>query len=78
MGMCVLVSIGFCLMIVEALGGWHKKAVRSLKKLSQALTRATGVNKGEVKCLFDRLSILLQKDKSILILNQTQRSVNKV
>ena len=74
---CLAEGIRFCPMIVEALGGWHVEAVKILKKLGVALARATGGDEGEVvKQLFGRLSILLQKDNSILILNRTPTTVN--
>ena len=60
---CLAEGIRFCPMIVEVLGGWHDEAAKLLKKLGQALARATGGEEEEVvRHLFGRLSILLQKD----------------
>ena len=58
-------------MVVETIGGWHEEAVAILKRLGQALARATGGDEGEVtRHMFGRLSILLQKDNATLLLNR--------
>ena len=54
---------GICLLVVEAHGSWHEEAVSILKRLGQALARATGGNEAEVvRHFFMWLSVLLMKD----------------
>ena len=49
--------------------GGQEEAVRLLKKLGVALTRATDGHEGKVvNYLFGRLSILLQKDNSTFLI----------
>ena len=58
-------------MVVETLGGWEEGAAQVVKKLGQALARATGQEDNEVvRHLFGKLSILLQRDNASLILNR--------
>ena len=58
-------------MVCETTGSWHREAELNLKKLGQALARATGGDEGEVvRHLFGRLSILLQRDNGMLLLNR--------
>ena len=55
------------------MGGWHDGAVQILHKLAIALARSTGQEEGEVvvvKHLFGRLSILLMRGNSALLLNR--------
>ena len=64
-------GIKFCPMVVEIIGGCNEEAVAILKRLGQALSRATGGDEGEVtRHMFGRLSILLQKDNATLLLNR--------
>ena len=47
-------------MVVEANGGWSEEASSLLRRLGDALARATGGNRGEVtRHMFGRLAFLL-------------------
>ena len=66
----------FCPLIVEAHGGWHEEAVNLLKKLGQALARATGGDETEVVShFFGRLSVLLMKDNANILLARIPSTV---
>ena len=68
---CNAEGISFIPMVVETLGGWEEGASQVIKRLGQALARATGQEDNEVvKHLFGKLSILLQRDNASLILNR--------
>ena len=52
--------------------GWHMAAVEQVKKLGSALARQRGEDEQlEVRHLFQRLSLLLQKGNSALLVNCT-------
>ena len=52
---------------LETLGGWHEEGVEVVKRLGQALARATGQEMGEVvRHLFGRLLILLMQGYAAL------------
>ena len=58
--------------MAESLGGWHKVAIEQLHKLSSALARHTGQDESEkFDHLVKRVSILLQKGLSSMLLNRT-------
>ena len=70
--LCLAEGIVFEAMPIEVLGGWHESAVRLIKKLGLALSRATGQEEGEVtRHLFGRLSILLMRGNSQLVNTRT-------
>ena len=70
--LCRAEGIVFEPLPIETLGGWGDSAVRVLKKLGQALARASCQDEAEVtRHMFGRLSILLQKSNASLILNRT-------
>ena len=78
---CLTEGIKFCPLVVETTGAWHSEAMKVLKRLGQALARATGGDEGEVvRHLLGRLSIILQRDNGTLLLNRipttTQPEVN--
>ena len=59
-------------MAADTLGGWHTAAVEQVKKLGSALARQRGEDEQlEVRHLFQRLSLLLQKGNSALLVNRT-------
>ena len=69
--LCRAEGIVFHPLPVETLGGWHESAVQVIRKLGLALARSTGQEEGEVvKHLFGRLSILLMKGNTTLLLNR--------
>ena len=74
---CLAEGIKFCPVVCESTGGWHREAVSILKRIGSALARATGGDESEViRHMFGRLSVLLQKDNSMLLLNR-RPSVNE-
>ena len=69
--LCRAEGIVFEPLPVETVGGWGESAVIVLKKLGQALARASCQDEAEVVShMFGRLSILLQKSNSSLMLNR--------
>ena len=69
--LCRAEGIVFEPLPVETVGGWGDSAVIVLKKLGQALARASCQDEAEVvRHMFGRLSILLQKSNSSLMLNR--------
>ena len=67
----------FRAMTFEVLGGMHEATVSTVKRLGQSLARAGGQEEGEViRHLFQRLSILLMKGSSALILSRSPSHVN--
>jgi hypothetical protein len=74
---CLQEGIVFVPLAMESLGGWHEDAVREVKKLGGALARNTGAEKSTcVRHLFQRLSILLVKGNSALVVNREPESLN--
>ena len=68
---CLAQGIVFQPVPVEVLGGLHEASVAIIKGLGVALARASGQEEGEVvRHLFGRLSILLQRGNSSLILSR--------
>ena len=54
---------------VETMGGWLESAANHIKRLGQALARATGqVDSESVSHLFQHLSVLLMKGNMSLLL----------
>ena len=69
---CQSEGIAFQPLPIEVLGGFHEASGRLVVRLGQALARSAGQEESEVvKHLFQRLSILLQRGNSQLILNRT-------
>ena len=67
---CMAEGIQFCPVICETTGSWHGQAEQTLRRIGQALTRATGGDEKEVVShMFGRLSVLLQRDNSMLLPN---------
>ena len=68
---CLAEGIQFCPVVCETTGSWHGEAEQTLRRLGQALARATGGDEKEVVShMFGRLSVLLQRDNSMLLLNR--------
>ena len=64
-------GIAFQPIPVEVLGGLHGASVTTIKKLAVSLARATGQLESDVvRHVFGRLSILLQRGNSALILSR--------
>ena len=56
---------------VENMGGWHEDALEQIRKLGQALARASGQEEPEVvHHLFQRLSVLLMRGNAALLINR--------
>ena len=69
--LCREQGIAFIPIVAESLGGWHQVAMEQFRKLGSALARHTGQEEGEkVDHLFKRVSILLQKGLSAMLLNR--------
>ena len=74
---CLTEGIKFCPVICETTGAWHREAEQTLKRLGQALARATGGDEKEVVShMFGRLSVLLQRDNAMLLLNRIPTVTN--
>ena len=70
--LCQAEGMIFKAMPMEVLGGFHETSVEVVQRLGQSLARAGGQEKGEVtRHLFGRLSILLMRGSSALILSRT-------
>ena len=68
---CRRAGMVFIPMPMETLGGWHEKTEMQVKKLASALARHTGGEQSETtRHLCQRLSILLARGNSALILNR--------
>ena len=81
--LCQAEGLAFKAMPLEVLGGFHEASVAVIKKLGQSLARVGGQEHGEVtRHLFGRLSVLLMRGSSALILSrpptQTQAIINGV
>ena len=74
---CLKEGIVFVPLALESLGGWHEAAVRELKKLGSALARHSGAEESTaISHLFQRLSILLVKENSALVMNRVPDNVH--
>ena len=68
---CRREGLVFIPMAMETLGGWHDSTVSQVKKVGSALARQTGQEESEaIKHLAQRLSVLLAKANSALLLNR--------
>ena len=57
-------------LVAETLGGWHKLAIMEIKRLTAAKARHTSQEEKEaLNHAFTRLSILLMKGNSAILLN---------
>ena len=69
---CRAQGIKFIPLPVETFGSWSEDATSVIGRLGKDLARATNQDESEVsRHLFGRLSILLMKGNSTLILNRT-------
>ena len=69
--LCQSEGIIFQPLPIEVLGGFHQSGVELVRRLGQDLARASGQeDKVVVKHLFGRLSVLLQRGNSQLVLNR--------
>ena len=69
---CNTEGIHFTPQVLDTFGAWHREAVDTIKKLGRQLAAHTGREEGEtVPHMFQRLSILLAKENSALILSRT-------
>ena len=70
--LCLQEGIVFLPLACEVLGAWHKSAIAEIKRLGIHLARVVGQEEAEVVGhLFGRLSVLLQRGNSQLILART-------
>ena len=68
---CEQEGISFFPLVVEALGGWHQESAKIISKLARQLSAQTGGIYEEIsKHLFQRLSILLVRGNSNLIITR--------
>ena len=68
---CLAQGLAFIPLPVETLGGWSGPAADQIRKLGQALAWSTGQEEGvTVKHLFGRLSVLLMRGNTALLLNR--------
>jgi hypothetical protein len=68
---CRRAGMVFIPMPLETLGGWHEQTVMQVKKMGSALARQTGKEESEaIRHLYQRLSVLLVKENSALLLNR--------
>ena len=73
---CLKEGIVFVPLALESLGGWHEAAIRELKKLGSALARHSGAEESTcIRHLFQRLSVILMKGNSTLIVNRVPDDV---
>ena len=62
-------GVSFIPLAFESLGGWHRVAVREVKKI--ALARQTGQDESQVcSHAISRLSLLLMKGNSAILVNR--------
>ena len=70
---CLAEGIVFRPVAIEVLGGFHTTAVEVVTRLGKDLARSSGQEEGEVvRHLFGRLSVLLQRGNTSLILARKQ------
>ena len=68
---CDREGIHFIPVVVETMGGWHPESASVLSKLARQLAAQTGVtNEETTRHFFQRLSILLVKGNSSLIMRR--------
>ena len=61
----------FVSLAVETFGGWSAVAIHQIQRLGRALSSQGGKEEGEATAhLFQKLSVLLQKDNAALLLNR--------
>ena len=68
---CARQGVAFTPLAFESLGGWHRVAVREVKRLAQAMARQTG--RDESECCHhavSRLSLLLMKGNAAILINR--------
>ena len=74
---CRAEGIAFQPLVLESMGGFHESAVELTKKLGQALARSSGQEESIVNShLFGRLSLLLRKSNTALIINRVPTVIN--
>ena len=76
---CHAEGIVFKAMPLEVLGGFHEVSVGIVRQLGQALARVGGQDEAEVtRHLFGRLSVLLMRGNSQLVLSRSPRNQENV
>ena len=69
---CESEGLCFILLAVDSMGAWHDRAVAEIKKLGSMLARASGEEDSQaIHHVFQRLSVLLAKGNSSIILSRT-------
>ena len=65
----------YVLFPVDSMGCWHDRAVAKIKKLGSALARSSGEEDSEaIRHVFQRLSVLLAKGNSSIVINRIPQS----
>ena len=68
---CRAQGIAFCPIVVETFGGWDSEALKLLKDLARQGARRWGkTNTDEIKFLFQRLSVSLQRGNAALLIER--------
>ena len=74
---CSSEGISFQPLPFEVLGGVLSSAVEVIKKIGKALARSSGQDESDtIKHLFGRLSLLLMRGNSMLILSRSVKASN--
>ena len=74
---CRTQNIEFYAMPVETTGAWEEGATVVIVRVAKALARASGQEEGEcVKHFFGKLSILLMRSNSSMILNRVAHHID--
>ena len=67
----------FIPLVMESLGGLHDQAIKEIKKLGASMARQIGEDEGQtVNQQFQRISVLLMKGSSALIINRQPQILN--
>ena len=76
---CMTEGIVFQPLVVETLGGWDKGAEATIARVGKAMALESGQTANEVvRHLFGRLSVLLMRGKSCLLLSRTPTHTNAI
>ena len=68
---CRQQGISFIPLAADTLGGWHSVAIEQIQKLGRALARQSGEDEDQtIRHLFQKLSLLLMRGNSALLLNR--------
>ena len=72
---CENEGICFVPLPVDSMGCWHDRAIAEIKKLGSAVARSTGEEDAQaIRHVFQRLSVLLVKGNSSIVINRVPQS----